>query len=133
MGAGCLVVMLWVFSPASAQDTDVGTDLQPLTEQVSADFEQVFTSIGDQKEDIENLEARIGDDEGLRARLLGTRRDRLWTLMFQNTVALARDVAAKKADGKDVSAFEARLVLELTSLPDGAHEALQRLRACPPH
>ena len=125
-GAGCLVVLLGVFSPASAQDADTG--LQPLTEQVSANFEQMFAAIGDQKEDIENLEARIGDDESLLARLLGTRRDRLWTSMFQNTVALARDVAAQKADGKDVSAFEARLFVELASLPDAAQGALQRLR-----
>ena len=120
------MVMLWVFSPASAQDESAG--LQPLTEQVSADFEQMFAAIGDQKEDIENLEARIGDDESLLARLLGTRRDRLWTSMFQNTVTLARDVAAQKADGKDVSAFEARLVVKLAALPVGAHGALQRLK-----
>lgn len=126
IGAGCLVVMLWVFSPASAQDAGAG--LQPLTEQMSADFEQMFAAIGEQKEDIENLEARIGDDEGLLALLLGTRRDRLWTLMFQNTVTLARDVAAQKAGGTDVSAFEARLVVELASLPAAAHGALRRLR-----
>ena len=124
--ASCLVVMLWVFSPASAQDASAG--LQPLTEQVSADFEQKFAAIGDQKEDIENLEARIGDDESLLARLLGTRRDRLWTAMFQTTVTLAHDVAAQKAGGKDVSAFEARLVVELASLPGAAHGALRRLR-----
>ncbi len=125
-GAGCLVVMLWASSPASAQDASA--ELQPLPEQVLANFEQMFAALGDQKEDIENLEARIGDDESLLARLLGTRRDRLWTSMFQNTVALARDVAAQKADGKDVSAFEARLFVELASLPDAAQGALQRLR-----
>ncbi len=119
------MVMLWVSSPASAQDASAG--LQPLTEQVSANFEQMFAALGDQKEDIENLEARIGDDESLLARLLGTRRDRLWTSMFQNTVTLAHEIAAQKAGGKDVSAFEAQLVVELASLPDAAHEALQRL------
>ncbi len=124
-GAGCLVVMLCLFSPAIAQDVSAG--LQPLTEQVSAGFGQILATIEDQKEDIETLEARIGDDEDLIAKLLGTRRDRLWTSMFQNTVTLARDVAAQKAAGKDVSAYEDPLVAELESLPDGAYGALQRL------
>jgi small conductance mechanosensitive channel len=123
---GCLVAVLWVFSPASAQDASAG--LQPLTEQVSAGFEQMFDALADQKEDLENLEARIGDDESLLARLLRTRHDRLWTSMFQNTVTLARNVAAQRAVGKDVSAFEARLIIELASLPDAAHESLQRLQ-----
>jgi len=126
IGAGCLVVLLWAFGTAHAQDASAG--LQPLTEQVSADFEQKFAAIGAQREDIESLEARISDDESLLARLLGTRRDRLWTSMFQNTVALARDVAAQKAGGKDVSEFETKLFVELASLPDAAQGALQRLR-----
>ena len=125
---GCLAVMLWTISPAGAQDTAVTADLQPLTEQVSADFEKMFDAIGVQKEDIKSLEARIGDDESLLARLLRTRRDRLWTSMFQNTVTLARDVVAQKASGKDISAFEDQLVVELASLPAEAHGALQRLK-----
>ena len=113
IAAGCLAVMLWTISPVSAQDTVADADLQPLPEQVSAKFEQMFAAIEVQKEDIETLEARIGDDEDLIAKLLGTRRDRLWTSMFQNTVTLARDVAAQKAGGKDVSAYEDRLVVDI--------------------
>ncbi len=126
--AGCATAMLWTISPASAQDTDVVADLQPLPEQTSAGFDQMFATIEAQKEDIEILEERIGDDESLIARLLGTRRDRVWTAMFQNTVTLAQDVAAQKTDGKDVSAYQDRIIDELTSIPDGVYGALQRLR-----
>ena len=120
---GCLLALLWTISPASAQDADVVADLQPLPEQISAGFDQMFATIEVQKEDIEILEERVGDDESLIARLLGTRRDRLWTAMFQNTVTLARDVAAQKTDGKDISAYQDRIIDELTSLPDGVYGA----------
>ena len=133
IAASCLSALLWMISPASAQETvaaaeDMAAELQPLTEQVSARFDQMFATIEAQQEDIGNLEERIGDNEDLIARLLGTRRDRLWTSMFQNTTTLARDIAAKRDDGKDVSAYEEQLVAELTSLPDGVSGALQRLR-----
>jgi small conductance mechanosensitive channel len=122
-----------MISPASAQETvaaaeDMAAELQPLTEQVSAGFDQMFATIETQQEDIASLEERIGDDEDLIAKLLGSRRDRIWTSMFQNTATLARDIAAKRDDGKDVSAYEEQLVAELTSLPDGVSGALQRLR-----
>jgi len=129
LAAGCLSAMLWMISPANAQETVVAADPQPLPEQVSARFDQMFAAIEIQKEDIKSLDSRSDDYEDLIANLLGTRRDRLWTSMFQNTVTLARDVAAQKAGGKDVSAYENQIVAELTSLPDGVFEALQHLRS----
>ena len=128
IAASCLSALLWMISPANAQETVAAADLQPLTEQVSAKFDQMFATIETQQEDIASLEERIGDDDDLIARLLGTRRDRLWTSMFQNIATLARDVDAQRDGGKDISAYEERLVAELTSLPDGVSGALQRLR-----
>ncbi len=121
--------MLWLPGSASAQESNGQVDLQPLPEQVAARFDQMLAEIKAQKEDIESLDARSADYEGLIAELLGTRRDRHWTSMFQNTATLARDVAEQKADGKDVSAYHDELVAELTSLPDGAYGAMQRLRS----
>ena len=128
IAAGCMSAMLWMISPACAQDTVVAADLQPLQEQVSERFDEMFATIEVQQEDIESLEERIGDDEDLIAKLLGTRRDRLWTSMFQNIATLARDVDAQRDGGKDISAYEERLVAELTSLPNGVYGALERLR-----
>lgn len=127
--AGCLSAMLWASSPAIAQDAAAETDLQPLSDKVSARLDQMFAEIEVQKEDIKTLDTRSADYEGLIAELLGTRRDRIWTSMFQNTATLARDVAAQKAGGKDVSAYQDRLIAELKKLPDGAYEAGQRLRS----
>jgi len=120
--------MLWASSPAVAQDAVAETDLQPLPEKVLARFDQMFAEIEVQKEDIRTLDTRSADYEGLIAELLGTRRDRIWISMFQNTATLARDVAAQKAGGKDVSAYQDRIIVELKTLPDGAYEAVQRFR-----
>ena len=81
-----------------------------------------------QKDDIERIESRLGEFEGEVAVILGARRDRIRTSMFQNTSILAKDVAEQKVDGKDVSVYYDRLVGELTELPDGAYAALQHLR-----
>jgi small conductance mechanosensitive channel len=131
---GFVVLTFCLSGPAStqetsAQETSAQVDLQPLPAQVVARFDQMLAEIEVQKEDIKSLDARSAVYEGLIAELLGTRRDRLWTSMFQNTATLARDVAAQEAGGKDISAYEDQLIAELTSLPDGAYGAMQRLRS----
>ncbi len=126
---GFVVLTFCLPGPTSAQETSGQVDLQPLPEQVVARFDQMLAEIEVQKEDIKSLDARSAVYEGLIAELLGTRRDRLWTSMFQNTATLARDVAAQEAGGKDISAYEDQLIAELTSLPDGAYGAMQRLRS----
>jgi small conductance mechanosensitive channel len=126
---GFVVLTFCLSGPASTQETSAQVDLQPLPAQVVARFDQMLAEIEVQKEDIKSLDARSAVYEGLIAELLGTRRDRLWTSMFQNTATLARDVAAQEAGGKDISAYEDQLIAELTSLPDGAYGAMQRLRS----
>ena len=124
----CVLTILWWSGPASAQEADGPVDLQPLPEQVAAQFDQMLAKIEMQKEEIKGLDARLVDHEGLIADLLGTRRDRLWTSMFQNIATLARDIYAQKTGGKDISAYQDQILAELTSVPDGADEAMQRLR-----
>lgn len=126
---GFVVLMFCLPGLTSAQETTGQVDLQPLPEQVVARFDQMLAEIEVQKEDIKSLDARSADYEGLIAELLGTRRDILWTSMFQNTATLASDVNAQRAGGKDVSAYQDQLIAELTSLPDGAYGAIQRLRS----
>ncbi len=118
--AGCLSVMLCAISPASAQDSVAGDDLQPLPEQVSAQFVQMLGEIEIQKEDIERIEARLVDLTGTPAEIMGARRDRLWASMFHKTLELARDVALQENDGRDVSAYREHLVRELSDLPRSA-------------
>ena len=126
---GFVVLTFCLPGPTSAQEANGQVDLQPLPEQVVARFDQMLAEIDVQRDDIKSLDARSAVYEGLIAELLGTRRDRLWTSMFQNTATLARDVAAQEAGGKDISAYEDQLIAELTSLPDGAYGAMQRLRS----
>jgi len=126
--AGCLSVMLCTISPARAQDTVAGADLQPLPQQVSAQFVQMLAEIEIQKEDIERVEARLVDLTGTPAEIMGARRDRLWASMFHKTLELARDAALQEDDGKDVSAYREYLVRELSDLPDETYGAIRRLR-----
>jgi len=124
----CVLTVLWWSGPASGQEADGAADLQPLPEQVAAQFDQMFARIEVQKEDIKDLDARSAEHEGLIADVLSTRRDRLWTSMFQNIATLARDIYAQKTGGKDILAYQDQILAELTSVPDGADEAFQRLR-----
>ena len=126
--AGCVLVALCVLSPANAQETDGRVDLQPLTAQVIARFEQALADIEVDKEDIQRVEERLGGMEGIPADILGARRDRQWTSMFHKTLDLAREVAAQEATGKDVSAYRGHLTGELSELPAEAYVSLQRLR-----
>ena len=76
-----------------------------MDEQVSARFEQALADIAAQKKDIQRLDEREKEIEGMLANILGARRDRLWTAMFQSTVNLAKDVTKERSAGRDVSDF----------------------------
>jgi small conductance mechanosensitive channel len=119
---------LFLSGPAIAQESEGRVDPQPLPDQVAARFDQMLADIESQKEDIRDTEVRIGDFEGAPADVLRARRDRVWTLMFGNTLQLARDVAAQEANGIDVSAYKDHLIGELSKLPGEAYGALERLR-----
>lgn len=113
---------------ASAQEADEQLELAPLPEEVVAGFDQMLSDIALQDADVQQLQARIDSSEGITAEILGIRRDRLWTSMFQNTLALAKDVADRRDDGQDVSAYQDRLIGQLTRLLPEAIVAIQRMR-----
>ena len=122
------LVTLCLPGSANAQDADVQNDLQPLSQQVAARLDQALAEIEIQKEDIKRIEERHSDLAGIPAQILGARRDRLRTSMFNKTLALAKDVSLQEDRGKDVSAYKENLVRELGNLPDAASGALQRLK-----
>jgi len=67
--------------------------------------------------------------EGLTAQVLEIRRDRIWTSMFQNSLALAKDVADRRDDGQDVSIYQDLLASQLSELSTEAIVAIQRMRS----
>ncbi len=107
---------------ATAQDAP-----EALPADTAAQFDELRAEISGQKEGIARLEIRAARNEGVMADLLAVRRDRLWTLMFRNTVALARQVAEQRSVGRDVSAYWDPLTDELSILPGEVQGALQRL------
>ncbi len=113
----------------NAQEADDKIELEPLTEQVAADFDQRLSEIALQDADIQQLQARVDSSEGLTAQVLEIRRDRLWTSMFQNTLALAKDVADRRDDGHDVSEYLERLAVQSSTLLPEAIVAIQRMRS----
>lgn len=113
----------------NAQEADDKIELEPLTEQVAADFDQRLSEIALQDADIQQLQARVDSSEGLTAQVLEIRRDRLWTSMFQNTLALAKDVADRRDDGQDVSEHLERLGVQSSTLLPEAIVAIQRMRS----
>ncbi len=113
----------------NAQEADEQIELAALTEQVAADFDQRLSEIALQDADIQQLEARIDSNEGMAAQILAVRRDRLWTSMFQNTLALAKDVADRRDDGQDVSEYLERLAVQSSTLLPEAIVAIQRMRS----
>jgi hypothetical protein len=121
-------VALALFSSAAAQDVATSPQLQPLAEEVANRFDQALLEIAAQNEDIASLESRAARREGVIADLLSTRRDGLWTSMFQNTVTLANEVAAQRAANRDVSVYWGQLASKLSELPDQMQGALQRVR-----
>ncbi len=123
-----VVAMLCLASLAGAQDTDGRVDPQPLTEQVSVRFDQALSAIEVDKEEIRRIEERIPELDGVPAMILGARHDRQWTSMFHKILALASEVAAQNAAGKDVSVYRDHLIGQLSELPAETYGTMERLR-----
>jgi len=126
--AGYVSISLLSLNPVFGQESEKPVELQPLTENVTADFDQMSADIEIQKEDIGRIEAQLADSDGLAAEILGARRDRLRTAMYRKIATLARNAAAQRADGKDISAYFNQLVNDLSGFPDDAYETVRRLR-----
>ena len=109
--------------PAFAQEAP----LEPLPENVVTEFEQALTLIEDLKADVAVLDARSVRSEEVMEEVMIARRDLLWTAVVQNTVNLARGVAAQRDLNRDVSDYWDPMVEELSSLPDQIRDAIERL------
>lgn len=123
-----LLVTLCIAAPALSQEEATRVDLESLSEKVAARFDQRLAEIAIQKEDIKRIDTQHSDLDGIPAAILGARRDRLSTSMFNKTLALARDVSTEQDRGADVSAYKSNLARELGNFPDTATGALQRLK-----
>ena len=120
--AACVSVSLVLLNPAFGQETEKPVELRPLSEEVAASFDLALAEIEILKEDIRRIEARFGDLDGLVLEILSARRDRLRTAMYQNIATLARNAAAQRSDGKDISPYYDQLVNELSGFPEDAYE-----------
>ena len=125
----CVAISLLSFGIAVAQDQDAQVELEQLSKEVTDGFDLALTSIALQNVDVRQLQGRIESSEGLTAQLLEARRDRIWTSMFRNALALAKDVADRRDNGQDVSIYEDLLVNQLTTLAPEAIVAIQRTRS----
>ena len=114
---------------AVAQDQEAQVALEPLSGEVTAGFDQQLTNIALQGVDVQQLQGRIDSSEGLLTQVLEIRRDRIWTSMFRDTLALAKDVADRRDDGQDVSIYQDLLVNQLAELAPEAIVAIQRMRS----
>ena len=125
----CVSILLLSPGVAVSQVQEDAVELTPLPEEVSAGFDQRLTNIALQNVDIQQLQTRVDLSEGLAAQVLEIRRDRIWTSMFQNTLALAKDVADRRDNGLEVSIYEGLLVGQLSVRAPEAIVAIQRMRS----
>ncbi len=125
----CAVVQLLLPGYTAAQAQEDQVELQPLVPELATDFDQRLTNIALQNVDIQQLQGRIELSEGILAQVLEVRRDRVWTSMFRDTLALAKAVADRRERGFDVANYESLLVSQLSDRAPEAIVAIQRMRA----
>jgi len=107
-----VALLVLVVPVAAAQEAS-----EALPDEIAAQFEELLEEISAIKDDIATLEARAARREGVMADLLTSRRDDLWTAMFRNTVTLAKQVAAQRDIGRNVTKYWDPLIDELSVLP----------------
>lgn len=120
-------VLLWPIAVVHAQEPE--SELQQLPAEIVTAFETAIQNNDLQQADIADLDERVTEVEGVAADILNTRRDRIWSAMFSDTISFARQVATQRDKGFDVSAFVGPLVQELEAIPDEAGVAIERIKA----
>ena len=75
-------MVLLSLNPAIAQEAGEGSELRPLPEQISAQFDQILADIALQKKDGERLGMRAEELEGEFVKILVARPGRGLTSMF---------------------------------------------------
>lgn len=136
-GATCLVAISICFvclisARGFAQEAE--QQVQDLPADVATRLDELQSQILAEEEEVQRLTAQIAglDSDAaadqLLADVLSARRDRSGTDQFRNTLDLAREVAARREAGFDVSAYESSVVDDLNQIPDATRGALNRGR-----
>ena len=107
--------------PTQSNATELSEERRTLFDQLSEDiaFEQL---------QIQRLTARIKDSEGVTKTVLIARRDQTQNRRFEAILDLAREVAAERDQGVDVTQEVESLMVLLEPLPQRAFDAVQRIR-----
>ncbi len=126
-----ILLVLLSAQVALAQEPGQPTAAEPreLPPEIAAKFDARLDRIEAQKKAVARLAQQLEETDGMIADVLGLRMDSVWTQMFDDTVTLARDVAAKRADGFEVAAIVENLTEDLRTFPEQAAETMERLRA----
>ena len=125
----CLLTVICGSSSLSAQSSDAVTESEGLPSiEVTTEMDALLAEIVLQNNQLRQLEERLQVNEGFVAAILGERVDRVLTSVFQNTLLLAKLVAAEQARGNDVSTYRDQLIEKLSVVPDEAHGAIQRVQ-----
>jgi len=122
-----LCVLLLIAQIAGAQEESVTDEPTALPHDVAAGVDERIDAIEAQKKVSSRLIKHFEGSEGLEARLYGDRIDSLWAAMFNDTVTLARDIAALDKDGFDVDGYSEDLARDLDVFPEQSVDALARL------
>ena len=124
----CLSIHL-LSAATLAQDPEVSAGLKPLPAEVAAQLEQLAEQVRLHKADIQMIDERMEFFDGVPARTLASRRDKVWTSMFHTTLDHAQAVVAQQDKGVDVTAVMEELAADFQSLPAEAFAAAERLRS----
>jgi len=122
-----LLVFFLVAQVASAQEESDANDPLALPEDVAAQLEERIEAIAAQERAYVRLITRFDSAEGLKATLYGRRVDAVWAAMFNDTVTLARDIAALGDNGFEVDDYAADVARDLDVFPEQSADALERL------
>ncbi len=117
------VLLMTLGRPGFAQEPA----LQPLPEQVVAEFDTMVENIRYQMLDIESIDARLPEFAGVPAEILETRRDKIWTDMFDAATRFARELANQRDNGYDVSNYTDEIGASFRTWPEQAYAAADRI------
>ena len=123
------LILLVLFSAQVVLAQETAPEPRELPAEIAAGFDERRDEIDARKKIVDQLAERLEKSEGIFADVIGARMDAVWTKMFDDTVTLARDVAAEHNDGFEVSALIDVLTEDLRVFPERAVETIERLRA----
>jgi small conductance mechanosensitive channel len=113
---------------AEAENIEASEPVE-LPADIAAQFEERIAAIGRQERAANRLRKSFGSSQGLEAAIYGGRLDTVWAAMFDDTVKLAKDIAAKQDDGFDVAEYADDVAKNLSVFPEESADALARLHS----